>query len=128
MADQFRLSGGYGTSPATGAQASGDPQIDANLDERLSLGNKTSFTVSLAADDVSTVDLCGMTNIHVLVLRTVGGKVRARITSADGSTQSVPVDPLLIFISKSVPITALDLTRVAGVPTTVKVFFGERPT
>lgn len=49
----------------------------------------------------------------------VGGKVMVRITSADGTTQSIPVDPLLILYCASVPVTAIDITRVVGTPTTI---------
>lgn len=127
MSDQFSLQGSFSTTPYTGAQASGDPQIESYLNERLSLGNKTSYTIELDANDPVDVSLVGMSNVHILFLRTVGGKVRARVTSADGTDQAFPVDPFLLLIAKSVPITAIDLTRVSGVPTTVKVFLGERP-
>jgi len=127
MADQFHLSGEYATSPNTGAEASADPQVCAHIDERLSLENKTTNSVILDDDDPFDVDLGGLANVNVLIMRTQGGKVMAQITSADGDSQSVPVDPFFALISRSVPVTALTLTRVSGTPTTVKVFMGERP-
>ena len=127
MADQFHLSGEYGTSPNTGAEASADPQVCAHIDERLSLDNKTTNSVVLDTDDPVSVDLGGITNVNVLIMRTQGGKATAALTSADGTEQTVPIDPFFALISRSVPITALALTRVKGTPTTVKVFMGERP-
>lgn len=127
MADLFRMSGSYATTPATGAQASADPQVSASIDERLSLANKTQVNVVLDDDLPRAVDLGGLSSAHVLVMRANGGKVRARFTSADGSVQAVPVDPFFVVISRTVPITALDLTRQTGVPVTVKVFMGEKP-
>ncbi len=63
---------------------------------------------------------------HIVVLHAYGGKVRARLTSTDGAQQSVPVDPIHVTISQSVPITGLDLTRVAGAGTvSVRVFLGQ---
>jgi hypothetical protein len=38
----------------------------------------------------------------------------------------VPVDGVFIVISRSVPFTAIDLTRVPGVTTTVRAFIGQR--
>jgi hypothetical protein len=127
MADLFHLEGGYSTSPNTGAEASADPQVCAHIDERLSLDNKTTNNVVLDDDDPVDVDLGGITNVNVLIMRTQGGKATARITSADGKTQAVPVDPFFALISRSVAVTAVDLTRVKGVATTVKVFMGEKP-
>ncbi len=77
-------------------------------------------------DAVQTVAFGPLDNAHVVLIKTVGGKVRARLTSADGSQQSIPVDSFMVIVSESVPFTALDLTRVAGVTTTVKVLLGEK--
>ena len=51
---------------------------------------------------------------------------RLRITSADGTSQSVPVDPYCVILSASVGITALDVTRVAATPTIVTVLIGKK--
>lgn len=127
MTDLFRLSGCYETSPQTGAQASGDPQVNAAIDIRLTIDNKTVNTVYLDDDAVREVDLGGIEDIHALIMQTIGGKVTARLTSADGALQSVAVDPFLAVISRTVPFTAVDLKRVTGVPTTVKIFMAQKP-
>jgi hypothetical protein len=125
MADVFKLEGSYSTHPTSGSP-SGNPEIDAPISERVGLKNKTVGYYELTADAPVSVDFGGLANVNVLYLKTVGGKVRVRITSSDGATQSIPVDTVLAIISKSVAITAIDLTRVAGVDTNVRVFLGER--
>lgn len=123
--DTFKLSGDYLTQPLSGSP-SGDPEVTSPIEEQVTLKNKAIGLYELTADAVQAVGLCGLANVHVLVVKTVGGKVKLRLTSADGTTQSVPVDSFFCAISQTVPFTALDLTRVSGVTTTVKVFLGER--
>jgi hypothetical protein len=92
----------------------------------LSLTRKDLDSVVLSADAPLSVSFgSGVVSAAVVILKATGGKVRARLTSADGSQQAVPVDDLLVLISQSVPITAIDLTRVPGVLTTVDVFLGQ---
>lgn len=124
MADVFTLSGGFTVVP-TADPASGDPALSVVLAESLQLSAKTVATYALTADSPVSVDFGGVTNAGVVSIRAVGGKVRARLTSADGSTQAVPIDPLGVFLCREVPVTAIDLTRVAGQDTNVVVFLGE---
>ena len=123
--DTFKLTGDYVTLPLSGSP-SGDPEISSPVDESVTIKNKAIGLYELTADAVVAVGLCGLAGAHVVILKTVGGKVKVRLTSADGAVQSVPVDSFLCLISQTVPLTALDLTRVSGVTTTVKVFLGER--
>lgn len=124
MADIFQLGGSYTTAPANGAP-SADPSLNAPIDESMTLIRKHQDTIDLTVDSPVTVQFGGVINAHVLIVKTVGGKARVRITSADGSTQSIPVDSFYASISNTVPITAVDLTRVPSQLTTVKVFLGE---
>ena len=123
--DTFRLHGDYVTLPLSGSP-SGDPEISSPIDESITLKNKAIGLYELTTDAVTAVGLCGLAGAHVVIVKTVGGKAKLRLTSADGAVQSVPVDSFFGVISQSVPFTALDLTRVTGVTTTVKVFLGER--
>ena len=125
MADVFELSGTYGTSTG-GVAVSAVPEVSAPISEKLSLIRKAISRITLSTDVAVAIDLSGLTQINVLIIKTIGGKVMARITSADGSTQAVPVDSFFAIISSSVPITAVDLTRVVGTSTTVEVFLGEK--
>ena len=120
----FLLSGSLVSSPS-GAE-SGDPGPIAPLDEALTLKRQLVDVYDLAADAPQAVAFGGLSQAHVVSIKAVGGKLRARITSADGAQQSIPVDGYLFLRSDTVPITAIDLTRVAGTATTAKVFLGEK--
>jgi hypothetical protein len=87
--------------------------------------NRAPKTVQyvLTDDTPVSVSFDGMTGINAVRIE-ASGKVRARLTSADGTQQAISVDPILILISESVPYTALDLTRVAGAATEVTVLIG----
>lgn len=85
--------------------------------------------VSLTADPPAwtAVSLDGMTSVSVLHVEPQdGAKVDVRLTSGDGSQQIIPVDDLMIIISRSVPFTAIDLGRVAGQATVVHLFLGQK--
>lgn len=124
MADTFKLTGDYTTS--RGGSPSGIPQFASPIAETLTLAQKAATRIVLSVDTAVAVDFCGLSNAHVVVLKTIGGKVRARFTSADGADQAVPVDTFMAVITQSVPFTAMDLTRVSGRSTTVEVFLGEK--
>lgn len=125
MSDQFTLSGSYNVTPL-GGSASLDPSIDAPLNEGLVLQSKQYIPVHLTVDTPVAVPYGTVVNAHVVILKAAGGKVKARITSADGTTQIVPFDTMLMIRSDTVPITAIDLTRVAATDTIVRVFLGEK--
>jgi len=127
MSDIFKVHGDYTSEPASSCSASGSPTVSAPIDEVLSLKRSPTLAeYELTADAVQAVAFGPATNAHVILIKTVGGKVTARLTSADGATQAIPVDSFMLVISESVPFTALDLTRVSGVTTTVKVLLGEK--
>lgn len=125
MADTFNLVGSYTVAPASGI-SSGCPSIDTPINEPLVLGAKNYQDLVLGVDTPVAVPFGTVVNAHVIVIKAIGGKVRVRLTSADGSLQSVPVDSLLALIALGVPVTAIDLTRTPATSTTVKVFVGEK--
>lgn len=124
MADAFKLIGGYSVTPL-GSALSFAPLMEATINEPKSIKAKQVSEQVLAADAPVAVDFGGVVNAHVVILKATG-KVRARVTSADGAAQSIPFDTYLILMSDSVPVTAVDLTRVAGAETTVRVFLAEK--
>lgn len=124
MADKYSLAGSYSTTPALG-NPSGQPSLEAPIQESVSLIKKSEQEYTLDADAPVTVSLGGLTQAQVLNIKAVGGKVRVRLTSADGAQQAIPVDGFLSLICLTVPITAIDLTRVAGTETIVTVFLGQ---
>ena len=81
---------------------------------------------TLTSDSPVNVDLNGLSEVHYLMVR-CSAKVRMRATSADGNNQAIPVNPFAFIVSSGEPITAIDLTREAGVETSVEVFFAEEP-
>lgn len=125
MADSFALLGSYGVTPL-GNPLSFAPSIAAQISEGLQLKAKQISEMVLTADAPLAVPFGGVANAHIVILKSTGGKVRARLTSADGVAQSVPFDTYWILMSEAVPITAIDLTRIAGAETTVRVFLAEK--
>jgi hypothetical protein len=125
VADVFAITGSYSATPASGTP-SADPIITAALDERLMLATEQYSQLALTADTPVALPLGGLTSANALIVKCVGGKVRVRITSADGSQQAVPVDTFLALISASVPMTAVDVTRTPGVQTVVRYFLGQK--
>lgn len=125
MSDIFAITGSYSATPASGTP-SADPIITAALDERQMLATEQYSQLTLTNDSPVLLPLGGLSSINVLIVKCVGGKVRVRVTSADGSQQSVPVDSFLALMSASVPMTAVDVTRTPGVVTVVRYFLGQK--
>lgn len=123
MSALFQLSGSYSVTPVDGSDAA--PEVGRTFDERVSLTRQAVGTYDLSGDAAVVVDLGGLTQVNVLIVKAVGGKVTVRLTSADGTTQSVPVDSFLALVDRTVPITAIDLTRTPSNSTRVQVFLGE---
>jgi hypothetical protein len=124
VADLFTLAGSYSTSPAVGSP-SGVASIPAPIDEELILTAKHYDTIQLTVEGPVAINFGGVTNAHVVILKVTGQKVRARFTSADGALAPQPVDSFHVNMSRTVPITAIDLTRTPGAYTTVDVFLGQ---
>jgi len=126
VADLFRLTGEY--SALQSVRELGVPfpaEVLAQLAETMYLQDKLVGSYSLASDATVNVSLGSLAGAHIVIVRSTS-KVRARLTSGDGAAQSIPVDPLLILLASASPVTAIDLTRLAGVNTEVTIFLGER--
>lgn len=127
MSYLFRMQGQIlatpvGIAPSFGLSPSGI------IDEQMVLAHVQSIEgLDLASDAPLAVAFGPVTNAHVAFVRvrTSGALVRVRLSSSQGSQQAVGADPLWQTISKTAPFTAIDLTRPAGVLTTVDVFLGE---
>lgn len=125
MSAVFAIVGSYSATPASGSP-SADPIVTAPLDERQMLATLQYSQLTLTSDTPVSLPLGGLTSANVLIVKAVGGKVRVRITSADGSQQAVPVDTFLALMSASVPMTAVDVTRTPGVQTVIRYFLGQK--
>lgn len=126
IVDLFQLAGSLSTTPQPQTPLGASAVATLPINEQLYLKHKSLDTLDLEADSVTPLPFGGVTNAHVLHLRAVGGPVRVRLTSSDGTTQALTADPLITVISSSVPFTAIDLTRSAGVDTSVSYFLGEQ--
>lgn len=125
MADIYSITGSYQSTPAVGVP-SGIASIPVPIDESTTLVKKDYYTISLDVDGPVSVPFPpGMTVANVVNAKTTGGKVTMRVTSPDGALQAFPIDPFLALITRSVAITAIDLTRIPGTPTVVDIFIGQ---
>jgi len=126
MTDKFTIQGSWSTTPQTGVLlASGAPSLLAPISETVTLAQKYFDDYVLSLDAVQVVAFGGVVNANVIEI-SCDRKIKARFTSADGATQVIPVDGHLSLISKTAPFTALDLQRVVGQETRVKVFLGQK--
>lgn len=126
MSESCSLIGSVESKPLVG-NPSGQPSIIMPFSEKVILERSYATSMELLSDPVVAVSLGPLTNVNVLFMRTVGGKVRLRITTTDGATQAISVDPTCFILSKSVPITAIDVMRYSTYDTTVFLFLGEIP-
>jgi hypothetical protein len=123
--DLFKLSVQWGTRPQDGALLqSGAAAITAPIQEYLTLDEKNLDQYQLTSDSPQAVGFGGVANANVLIVSS-DRKVMVQVTSADGTAQAIPCDDQLIVISRTVPITAVSLTRVPATLTNVSVFLGE---
>lgn len=126
MSTDFSLQGRWQATPKLASvSASGCPTIGAQFAEGIILAKRHYTEPTLDADAVEAVSFGDVTSAHVVLIKS-DKKVTVRLTSVEGAIQIVPVDTLLYLISESVPYTAIDLTRVAGQSTTVKILLGEK--
>jgi len=124
MADSFKLLGGYTVTPL-GSALSFAPIFEAVIDEPKTIKSKQVSEQILITDAPASIAFGGVVNAHIVVLKATG-KVKALITSADGTAQAVPFDTYLILMNDSVPLTAITLTRVTTIETTVRIFLAEK--
>lgn len=101
-----------------------DPVLVRQVHEVIGLdGSVQAGSVLLTTDSPESIAFGDLTSAHVIWLKVAGGKVRARLTSADGTQQAIPVDDWLALVTRTVPVTAIDLTRVAASADTPRVTF-----
>lgn len=121
MADTLRIEGSVTVAPSFGAP-SGVPSIRVPLSEVAQVGVTTPTRYTLDSDDPLDVSLGGADEVNVVSVKVIsGGSVRLRFTSAHGSQQAIPCDDYHLLKTRTHPITAIDMTREAGVQTVVEV-------
>jgi len=119
--------GSIAVQPLGGAP-SGDVFASIPLNDQVVLDGVQLDMVTLSDGSPKSVAFGDLTGANYVFIYAQGAKVKAQITSADGSTQAVPVDPKLNIISLSVPITAIALTRdpSSSTVTQVRVLLGHK--
>jgi len=122
---ELKLEGSITIANPVGAP-SGQPTVLLTLEEKVYLKRVLSTNVSLLTDVLTPVSLGPLAKVNYLIVRAEGGYVRVRITSSQGVTQSIPVDPSLILQSDDLDITAIDLLRESTVDTEVYIVLGEK--
>jgi len=125
VADSFKLTGSYDVTPLTAPLSFAQIQ-SAPINEALTIKASMVTEMDLILDPAYTVNFGGVVNAHIVILKSTNGKVLATLTTADGTAQVVPFDTYWILMSEASPVTALTLTRVAGVETTVRVYLAEQ--
>jgi len=121
----LELSGSLALKPPIGTP-SGQPSVIAAFSEKIALERQLSANYTLSSDSAATVSISPLTGVNFLMVKASGGELRVRITSSDGTTQAIPVDSLLVLISNTVDITAIDLLREAGIETEVFLVLGQK--
>jgi len=125
--DLFRLQGQWSTSPQDGGllRSGAAPIGPTPVNECVTLDEKTLDCIQLASDGPQSVAFGGVARANVVVIQ-ADKKIDALLTSADGTAQVVPVDGTFVLITRTVPVTAISLTRVPATLTNVNVFIGEK--
>ena len=128
MSDSLRLQATVRVEPSLILPAgSGCPTFTFPFEEEVILAFKHYDEPTLDVDAPVAADFGSVTNASVVIISVENGKkITVQVTSADGVDQSIPVDDTLILLCRSVPVTAINLTRVPATATKVKVFLGEK--
>jgi hypothetical protein len=124
MADVLNIQGAFTLAAQTGLTL-GSPTVLAQFAQKFAMLRKCEVEYDLQADPAQTVNLNGLTEAAFLYIY-CDNPVTARMTTADGSAQAVPVYPLGMWMFPAAKqLTALTLQRVAGQATIVKVVLAQ---
>jgi hypothetical protein len=127
LAETLLLNGQLSINPSTASMCADGVDLGTlvTLSESMSISAKLTAAFTLSADPAFPVDLTTVPSVNALYIE-ADSKVKLTITTADGALQVVPVDPMMVWFSATVPITALSITRLAGTTTNVKLILGQK--
>lgn len=125
MPETLSLVGQLSINPSPASAADPDLSTVVMLQEALSITAKQSMTFVVPGDAAFSIDLTATPNVNMIYID-ASSKVMLTITTADGAAQVIPVDPMMLWFSATVPITALSITRVTGTDTTVRLILGDK--
>jgi hypothetical protein len=100
--------------------------VSAAIDERMQLANEVVSQITLDSEGAVALPLGSLAGVNLIVLKVAGEPVTVSITSSEGTSQVIPVDTFFTLYSRSVDITAIEVTRTPGALTLVKYFLGEK--
>lgn len=127
-ADTITISGSISIVPTIGVP-SGFPNTEIPIDESIDVGNQqpSRYILTNDAPGPIDVDFGGCDGVNFVQVESVGGPVDLIITWAGGTSQKVPVDPMLILITRGRVITAIQVQRASinTNETTVQIYLGE---
>lgn len=108
--------------PPSAAQAIGSP-----ISETSYLQAWDAQSPTLSSDGAQSIPFpIGMGTCHFIYLKVQGGSpVVLSLTSADGTLQAIPVDSLIVLYFAGTPVTAIQVTRTAGVTTQLTYVIGQ---
>ena len=114
--------------PESELVASDEFVFKADIFEHMLLENKFDTIISLPLDVPVPVNLGGLTEAHLILMKVVtplAGKVLVELTHADGALQIIPFDPTFFLLSASSPVTAISLLRSSSLTVHVEILLGE---
>lgn len=126
MQATLQLTGAYTLTPPSyppsSAQQVGSPIGQTNYVKRWS-----AQTVDVTSDAATSIPLPGgSSQVHFVYVAVQGGSpVDLLLTSADGTSQVVPCDPLAIVYCNNRPVTAISVVRTPGVLATLTYLIAE---
>jgi len=125
MTDTFKLTGNFKIeSPPSIVPSDAIFNLSGPLYESFSVLKKFGQVVTLDADGAEVISFGDVAQAHLIILKS-DQPVTIELTSALGVFQMLPGD-LLVLKTLDVPITAMRLTRAAGIATTARLILAQK--
>ena len=128
--DTFQLTGRYRVllAPQT-TDNSGDFEIGAGLLEQFAVKRKVALSVELTADALETIDMTDLAAAHAIVIKPLS-PIMVELTSHEPlaivpTVARLPVGGLFVLVTTD-PITGVQLQRLPGIPTSVRLLLVEK--
>lgn len=112
----------YATRPATTTELESS-RVNASADDSLPIVSEYAGGLNLTSDAAVDVPFDSLPSGATVIVIRATTAIKVAITSAAGTLQVLPVRDLLFFVAPT-PITALRLTRTAGIASQVSFYLG----
>ncbi len=124
MAETLSFTGSICINPAVGFP-SGQTGLETPICQQMALVGTFQNNYTLSSDSPVTVTFGGLASAAFWFVQVLGGEVNVTVTSGAGAAQVIPVDSTQLGFSRSVPLTAMTLTRTPGTSSIVNVILGQ---